>query len=104
MSQPTEAPKNTMQRILDVVEQVGNKVPHPVIIFLILIAIVVVLSAVLSLAGTSVSYEVFVPQSGKTETSTAPDASVYDTGTAATYQTRYKIERRTVQTRNLLSI
>ena len=33
-----------MQKILDVVEKVGNKVPHPVVIFLILIAIVIVLS------------------------------------------------------------
>jgi aminobenzoyl-glutamate transport protein len=108
MSQSTEAPKNAMQKILDVVEKVGNKVPHPVIIFLILIAIVVILSAVLSLAGKSVSYDVIVPQTGKTETSTAPDASVYDTGTTVDYQTmdekKYKIERRTVTARSLLTI
>ena len=34
----------TMQRMLDVVERVGNRVPHPVIIFLILIGVVIVLS------------------------------------------------------------
>ena len=44
MSQPIAAPKNAMQKFLDVVERVGNKVPHPAVIFLILIAIVVVLS------------------------------------------------------------
>ena len=44
MSQPIEAPKSVMQKFLDVVEKVGNKVPHPAVIFLILIAIVVVLS------------------------------------------------------------
>ena len=31
------APPTTMQRILDIVERVGNKVPHPVVIFVILI-------------------------------------------------------------------
>ena len=67
MSQPSEAPKpaapkGVMQRILDVVERVGNKVPHPVVIFLILIAIVIVLSALLGLMGVGVTYEVIVPQ------------------------------------------
>ncbi len=41
------ASKTTMQRFLDGVEKVGNMVPHPVVIFLILIGIVIVLSAVL---------------------------------------------------------
>ena len=45
----------SMQKILDVVEKVGNKVPHPVVIFLILIAIVVVLSARPGLTGASVT-------------------------------------------------
>src|SRR5262245_26386097 len=62
MSQPSEPPKTVMQKLLDVVEKVGNKVPHPVVIFLVLIAIVVVLSHVLYLAGTSVSAEVIVPE------------------------------------------
>ena len=47
-----------MQRILDVVERVGNKVPHPVMIFVILIGIVVVLSHILYMLGASVSYQV----------------------------------------------
>ena len=42
-----------MQRFLDTVEKVGNMVPHPVIIFLILIGIVIVLSAVLGLFGAA---------------------------------------------------
>jgi aminobenzoyl-glutamate transport protein len=62
MSQPTEGPKTAMQKFLDVVEKVGNKVPHPAVIFLVLIAIVVVLSHALHLAGTSVTSEVIVPQ------------------------------------------
>jgi aminobenzoyl-glutamate transport protein len=62
MNQPEAASKTFMQRVLDVVEAVGNKVPHPVIIFLILIAIVLVLSHVLYLAGASVSYQVIHPE------------------------------------------
>ena len=36
------------QRLLDAIERLGNKVPHPAIIFLALCAIVIVLSAVLA--------------------------------------------------------
>ena len=107
MSQAIEAPKSFMQKFLDVVERVGNKVPHPAIIFLILIAIVIVLSAVLAITGTSVSYEVLVPQEHKAETLIGP-ADVYDTGTTVTYQTieenQYKIETRTLGARSLLTI
>jgi aminobenzoyl-glutamate transport protein len=103
----SEAPTNLMQRILNLVERVGNKVPHPALIFLILIAIVVVLSAILSLMETSVSYEAIVPHPGKPQTATAPDASAYDTGTEVTYQAvnekQYKIETRTVKARSLLT-
>ncbi len=76
MSQPTEAPKpeapkSAMQKVLDVVEKVGNKVPHPVIIFLILIGIVVVLSHLLYLLGTSISYQELNPVTHKLEDKTA---------------------------------
>src|SRR5262249_33731881 len=73
----------------------------------ILIAIVVVLSAVLAVTGTSVSYEAIVPQTRKVEGTTAPDATEYDTGTTVTYQAieanKYKIETRTLAARNLLA-
>jgi aminobenzoyl-glutamate transport protein len=53
MSQLEAERKSLMQRFLDAVERVGNKVPHPVVIFLNLIAIVIVLSVVFSLLGVS---------------------------------------------------
>jgi hypothetical protein len=37
-----------MQKVLDAVERVGNRVPHPVMIFVYLIAIVIALSTLLS--------------------------------------------------------
>jgi len=108
MSQPAAAPKSAMQKILDVVERVGNKVPHPAIIFLILIAIVVVFSAVLELAGTRVSYDVIVPEAHKADKTVAPDTSSYDIGTMIAYQSidehKAKIETRSVAARSLLTI
>src|SRR5262245_40506261 len=61
------APKTGMQKVLDVVERVGNKVPHPAVIFVILIGIVVVLSHIMYLLGARVSYEVINPDTHKIE-------------------------------------
>lgn len=68
MDRAATAPKTAMQRFLDVVEKVGNMVPHPVVIFLILIAIVIALSAVLGLAGTAVSFQRINPETHEIET------------------------------------
>jgi len=66
-AQKAEASKTAMQKILDTVERVGNSVPHPVLIFLILTAIAIVLSHILYLADASVSYQVINPDTGKLE-------------------------------------
>ena len=56
------APQHTfLGRMLDTIERVGNKVPHPAIIFIILIAGVIVLSQLLFWAGVSVTYDVAEP-------------------------------------------
>jgi aminobenzoyl-glutamate transport protein len=70
MSWTSEAPKTVLQRFLGLVENVGNKVPHPVVLFLILIAIVWVLSHLFYLAGVTVSYQVINPQTHKIEETT----------------------------------
>ena len=46
---------------LNLIERAGNKVPHPVLMFLYLIIGVVVLSSVLAFAGVSVTEEIVVP-------------------------------------------
>jgi len=46
-----------MSGFLGTIERVGNKVPHPAIIFFILIGIVIVLSVIFAALGTSVTYE-----------------------------------------------
>jgi aminobenzoyl-glutamate transport protein len=106
MAEATPAPKTLMQKILDVVEKVGNLVPHPVIIFLVLIGIVIALSQILYMAGASVSSEVIVPRVQPAE---APgyDATAYDTGTKVEYHTldedNYTIEMQTTPARSLLT-
>jgi aminobenzoyl-glutamate transport protein len=61
----TEMPRKPglVDRVLDVIERVGNKVPHPAIMFLSLCLGVIVLSALLSWAGVGATYEVVKPTS-----------------------------------------
>jgi len=49
------------QRVLDGVERLGNKVPHPAVIFLALCLLVIVLSAILAAFHVSVTYETAQP-------------------------------------------
>jgi aminobenzoyl-glutamate transport protein len=66
------APKTAMQKLLDAVERVGNRVPHPVMIFVYLIVMVIVLSAVLGLLGAKVTYQTYSAATGEiVEASTA---------------------------------
>jgi aminobenzoyl-glutamate transport protein len=53
------AEKEAPDGFLATVERVGNMVPHPAIIFFILIAVVIVLSVIFSLLGTTVTYDAY---------------------------------------------
>lgn len=66
-----ETQKTLLQKLLDAVETVGNKVPHPAVIFFILAGLVILLSHLLWLLGTKVSYEVVNPQTHQVEHATA---------------------------------
>lgn len=106
MSETPAASKSFMQKLLDVVERVGNKVPHPAVIFLILITIVVVLSHALFVAGTSVSYEAIVP-AAESLAANENQSMPYDFGMAVDYQAidakNYVIEPREVAAKSLLT-
>jgi len=65
-----------MQRLLDTVERVGNRVPHPVIIFVILMLIVIVLSHLFYLFGVGVTYQRINPETDQLETLTAEARSL----------------------------
>src|SRR5262250_275529 len=67
MTDASGAPKTFMQKLLDAVERVGNKVPHPAVIFVILMGLVIVLSHILYLAGARVAYEMINPETHKIE-------------------------------------
>jgi aminobenzoyl-glutamate transport protein len=67
----TAAPKSFMEKLLDGVEIVGNKVPHPAVLFLVLCGIVIVLSHVFHLLGTSVTYQVVDPATHEIKSATA---------------------------------
>ncbi|MGH8616385.1 MAG: AbgT family transporter [Burkholderiales bacterium] len=71
MSQKSQGQHSGMQRMLDIIERVGNKVPHPAVIFLLLIAVIIVLSHVFHLLGTAVSFQVFNAQTHELEDVTA---------------------------------
>jgi aminobenzoyl-glutamate transport protein len=53
--------RGPIQKFLDGIERVGNKVPHPAIIFAGLCVFIILLSAVLSLFNVSVTYDVAEP-------------------------------------------
>ncbi|MFC7473933.1 AbgT family transporter [Dankookia sp. GCM10030260] len=76
MAAVTEAPKTGMQTLLDAVERVGNRVPHPVMIFVYLIGIIIVLSTLLSLFGAEVSYQAYNPATGEIEPATTAARSL----------------------------
>lgn len=65
-----------MQRFLSLVEAIGNRVPHPVVLFLILIAVVIALSHVLHLLGLTVSHQVINVQTHDVEETTTAARSL----------------------------
>ena len=66
-----EPPKTFVQKLLDSVETIGNKAPDPAVIFFILSGLVIALSHVFYLLGTSVAYEVVNPHTHQVEHATA---------------------------------
>src|SRR6476660_427783 len=66
----TEPSTSFMQRVLEGVEKVGNKVPHPAVIFVLLIVLVVLLSHVFYMMGISVTYEAINPETHAVEKTT----------------------------------
>lgn len=59
-----------LDKVLDTVEKLGNKVPHPAIIFLILIVIVGVLSHIFYLMGQHVTFDAINAETGALELTT----------------------------------
>jgi aminobenzoyl-glutamate transport protein len=106
MTEAAAVPQHTaLGRLLDVIERAGNKVPHPVMMFLYLIIGVIVLSAVLAFAGVSVTDEVAVPNQVQV------DPNYYQDSTQPTlpagdpnYTGDYTIKQVTIPIKSLLSV
>ena len=64
---PPQPKKTRMEKILGTVERVGNKVPHPAVIFIILIVAVIVVSHLLYLIKFSATYESINPATHQPE-------------------------------------
>jgi len=101
---PDGATRGGMQRFLDTIERLGNKVPHPALIFLGLIVGVIVLSHILYLTGASVTTDVAEPAS-------VPAVPDYEGGTVVPGYPHppsgavpdYEIERETITVNSLLT-
>lgn len=103
------AKRGFSERMLDGIEKAGNKVPHPVIMFLYLIAFIAVLSAILAAFGVSVTETVAVPVPVE-ELRDLRDALggsivAYDVITQQEFDVpEYIIEEQTFEVKSLLSI
>src|SRR4051812_38051080 len=101
----SEQSKGIIQKILDGIEKAGNKVPHPVMMFLYLIALVIALSFVLDLLDVKVTEEIEVPvpvavQPDYMPAGTTMPSEIYDPNLVHDFT----IETQTVAIRSLISI
>ena len=89
---------------LGTIERIGNKVPHPVLMFLYLIIGVIVLSAILDWANVSVTEQIAVPVTQETELSFYEDSTeAQSLLPAEPYATDFEIQEQTIAIRSLLT-
>ena len=79
MPQTIEEQKSFFQRVLDGIEYLGNKVPHPAVLFLLLIVALGVLAQLFEWMGTSVSYQRINPETHEVEDATSAVRSLLST-------------------------
>jgi aminobenzoyl-glutamate transport protein len=96
--------KGAIARLLDFIEVAGNKVPHPVLMFLYLIIGVIVLSTVLALLGVSVTDEIVVPDDVKAPPTYYEDTVYPGVNAGDTLANGYHVETVTIPIKPLLSI
>jgi len=93
-----------MDKMLNAVERIGNKVPHPVLMFAYLIVGVIVLSALLALLGVSVTEQVAVPVPVEITPDFYEDVSEYTISGAGTQDVDFVIQEQTTAIKSLLTI
>ena len=97
--------KGGMQKLLNGIEKLGNKVPHPVLMFLYLIILIVVLSHVLYLFNVSVTEEIVVREPPYTdyEYYNDPSSPGYREEDYQDEKYEYVVEEKTISIRSLLT-
>ena len=98
-------PHTFLERLLDRIERLGNKMPHPVILFLYLCGAVIVVSQILYWTGWKATYEVVAPPPAAAE-QTYYGGSVEPTYVGPTEPepaSSYKVETQTAKVKGLLT-
>jgi aminobenzoyl-glutamate transport protein len=99
------APEHTGgARVLDVIERVGNKVPHPVMMFLYLIIGVVVVSTILALLNVQVTETIAVPDDRPAIVDYYEDTTEPIVELLPPYGEDWHLEQTTIAVRPLLSV
>jgi aminobenzoyl-glutamate transport protein len=99
------AQRGFMDKLLDGVEKVGNKVPHPVLMFFYLIVGVIIISSVLGWLGVSITEEIAVPVPVDVLPDYYEDLSQPSVGLPPFSDvTQYEIQTTTVAIRPILSV
>lgn len=99
-----EVEEGTQKGILGAVERIGNKVPHPALMFCYLILLVIALSWGLHLAGVSVTEEIAVPVSQGAEYDYYEDSTQPTVSVPGTNPDEWEIVEQTIPIRSLISI
>src|SRR5687768_9423026 len=94
---------------LDRIESAGNKVPHPVMMFLYLIIFIAVLSAILAWVGVSSTEEIAVPVPDVVEEDAhgglgGSDVPYDSNPLEPNFEPEYEIETQTVEIQSLLDV
>ena len=97
------------ERMLDGIEKAGNKVPHPVMMFVYLIIFIAVLSAILSWIGVTVTEEIAVPVPEAESVDAhgglgGSDAPYDSTPLEPDFEPEYEIETQTIEVQSLLDV
>ena len=102
------AKKTFMDNVLDGVETLGNKVPHPVMMFVYLIVFVIVLSTILQIFGVSVTETILEPVPVQVEHNFYPDTTqiqIEATQDGLEWSdTHFKPQQETIPVKGLLTI
>jgi aminobenzoyl-glutamate transport protein len=102
------AKKTFMDHVLDGIETLGNKVPHPVMMFVYLIVFIILLSTILQILGVSVTEQVLEPVPVPVEHNFYPDTTQIQLEATQDglewSDTHFKPQQETIPVKGLLTI